>query len=92
MLRQARHASKFFSKGNILYDQKPDGQIIYLKPKKSSLKSRLKCEDPQFVDFIHYLLTLHGDKRYIFLNSYILTIIIRPTASEALKHPFIQQG
>ena len=46
-------------------------------PKRSSLKARLHCEDLMFLDFIRCLLDLDKDKR--------------PTASEALRHPFITE-
>ena len=48
-----------------------------LVPKRSSLKARLHCEDLMFLDFIRCLLDLDKDKR--------------PTASEALRHPFITE-
>ena len=50
-------------------------QLEYLIPKKTSLKHRLPIGDPEFVEFIRFLLTIDPDKR--------------PTASEALNHPWM---
>lgn len=64
MLKNARCAHKYFTKNNILYEKR-DNQpgFTYIKPKRTSLKSRLKCDDPLFVDFVASLLTLRPDKR-----------------------------
>ena len=50
-------------------------QLEYLIPKKTSLKHRLPIGDPEFVEFIRFLLTVDPDKR--------------PTAAEALEHPWM---
>jgi serine/threonine protein kinase len=50
-------------------------QLEYLVPEKSSLRRHLRCPDPQFVDFLSYLLQINPRKR--------------PTASEALEHPWL---
>jgi len=77
LLRRAREKDKYFTKNGTIQDKTEHG-VVYLKPKRTSLKARLKCEDPMFVDFVAHLLTLRPDKR--------------PTASQALKHPFLQYG
>lgn len=51
-------------------------------PKKSQLKKRIKTNDEKFLDFIKSLLEIDPNNRYIF-------IIIRPTAQDAMKHPWL---
>lgn len=50
------------------------GKIQILVPKKSSLAHRLRTEDLFFLDFVRNLLQIDPGKR--------------PTATEALKHPW----
>lgn len=50
---------------------------IYL-PKPSSLRQRLRTNDEEFVDFLSYLLRVDPAER--------------PTASEALQHPWLTVG
>lgn len=49
-----------------------------LIPKKTIFKDRLKCNDDDFVDFVRRL--VEPDQN------------LRPSASEALKHPFISKN
>ena len=86
MLKQGRHSNNFFTKERLLYqmvsgkgEENPTGKrrFLVLVPKKSSLKSRLKCEDKEFVSFIKSLLELDKEKR--------------PSASEAMKHPWFSK-
>lgn len=51
-------------------------RLEYLIPKKSSLRHRLPMGDQGFIDFVAHLLEVNPDKR--------------PSASEALKHPWLQ--
>lgn len=44
-------------------------------PKKSNLQARLGTNDPEFIDFVKRLLIIDPSKR--------------PSATEALKHPFL---
>lgn len=76
MLQNGRCVYKYFTKSKALFEQR-EGQpgFIYLKPKRTALRSRLKCDDPVFVDFIQKLLSLDPEQR--------------PSASEALKHSFV---
>ncbi len=46
-----------------------------LIPKRTTLKARLKCSDDDFVDFIRVLVDPDQNNR--------------PTATEALNHPFM---
>lgn len=62
LLRNSRHASKYFTSNGLLYDKKED-QYIFLIPKKTSLTKRLKCDDAMFVEFVASLLTLRPEKR-----------------------------
>lgn len=50
-------------------------QLEFLIPKRTSLKHRLPCGDLGFVEFVRCLLIVDPDKR--------------PTASEALQHPWM---
>jgi len=77
ILKNARYAHKYFTKTCSLYEKR-EGQpgFLYLKPKRTSLKSRLKSDDIVFVDFISKLLTLNPQKR--------------PTAGEALQHLYLR--
>ena len=49
--------------------------LEYVVPKKTSLRHRIPAGDQGFVDFVAYLLQIHPENR--------------PTASEALKHPWL---
>jgi len=77
ILKNARYAHKYFTKTCSLYEKR-EGQpgFLFLKPKRTSLKSRLKSDDIVFVDFISKLLTLNPQKR--------------PTACEALQHLYLR--
>lgn len=60
----------------LLYDGWQDSdQLEYLLPKKTSLAHRLPMGDQGFVAFVGYLLNINP--------------LLRPTASEALKHPWL---
>ncbi len=54
-----------------------DLKIHILVPKKTTLKHRLKCDDPYFVDFVRWLLEIDPTKR--------------PSAKEAMQHPWLQE-
>ena len=67
MLSKARHASKYFAKNGMLYERAPGKSgYNYIRPKKSSLQARLKCDNPTFVDFVSSLLTLRSEKRLVY--------------------------
>jgi len=38
-------------------------KIHILVPKKTTLKHRLKCDDPYFIDFVRWLLEIDPTKR-----------------------------
>ena len=54
-----------------------DLKINILVAKKTNLKKRMKCEDKNFVDFVRRLLEVDPLKR--------------PTAKEALQHPWLTE-
>jgi len=53
------------------------GKVSLLYPKKSCLAARIRTNDVMFLDFVGSLLTLHPTHR--------------PTAEEALKHPWLRR-
>mmetsp|Transcript_22308 Transcript_22308/g.19175 ORF Transcript_22308/g.19175 Transcript_22308/m.19175 type:complete len:147 (-) Transcript_22308:32-472(-) len=54
------------------------GKVQILVPKRSSLKHRLRTNDPYFLDFVRCLLEIDPSKR--------------PTAREALNHPWLTEA
>ncbi|KAI3972474.1 hypothetical protein MKW92_053762 [Papaver armeniacum] len=76
MLAKGRDTYKYFTKNHMLYERNQEtNRLEYLIPKKSSLRHRLPMGDQGFVDFVGHLLEVNPKKR--------------PTASEALKHPWL---
>jgi serine/threonine protein kinase len=90
MFRTGRLVHKFFTAERILYQESRDeevdpddskvkktkqNQVQLLIPKRTTLKARLRTDDEVFISFVRALLELDTSKR--------------PTAKEALKHPFI---
>jgi len=77
MLHSARYASKFFTRDGIVYERRRRG-VSLIVPKRTSLRMRMHCDDPLFIDFVTQLLQLRPQDR--------------PTASEALRHPWLTQA
>ncbi|XP_026402852.1 uncharacterized protein LOC113298348 isoform X1 [Papaver somniferum] len=76
MLAKGRDTYKYFTKNHMLYERNQEtNRLEYLIPKKSSLRHRLPMGDQGFIDFVAHLLEVNPKKR--------------PTASEALKHPWL---
>eukprot|EP00697_Spironema_sp_BW2_P006146 gnl/Spiro4/18562_TR9948_c0_g1_i1.p1 gnl/Spiro4/18562_TR9948_c0_g1~~gnl/Spiro4/18562_TR9948_c0_g1_i1.p1 ORF type:complete len:620 (+),score=137.13 gnl/Spiro4/18562_TR9948_c0_g1_i1:71-1930(+) len=77
LLRDARHAPKYFTRRGELYEKsKSKPNVIYiLRPKRTNLRARLKTSDELFLDFVSSLLTINPANR--------------PSASEALRHPWL---
>ncbi|KAK4750975.1 hypothetical protein SAY87_004457 [Trapa incisa] len=76
MLAKGRDTYKYFSKNHMLYEKNQDtNRLEYLIPKKTSLRHRLPMGDQGFIEFVAHLLELNPKKR--------------PSASEALKHPWL---
>ncbi|XP_051133215.1 uncharacterized protein LOC127252886 [Andrographis paniculata] len=77
MLAKGRDVHKYFTKNHMLYERNPEtNKLEYLIPKKSSLTHRLSMGDEGFIEFVAHLLQVNPRKR--------------PSASEALKHPWLQ--
>ncbi|KAL8547783.1 hypothetical protein ACS0TY_007209 [Phlomoides rotata] len=77
MLAKGRDTYKYFTKNHMLYERNQEtSRLEYLIPKKSSLRHRLPMGDQGFIDFVAHLLEVNPKKR--------------PSASEALKHPWLQ--
>ncbi|CAG9314423.1 unnamed protein product [Blepharisma stoltei] len=88
MFKHGRHVGNYFTREKLIYqvsDEKVEDsssnlggkKIMIFVPKKTSLKARLRADDDMFVDFIASLLELDKEKR--------------PTASQALQHPWLTQ-
>lgn len=68
------HVFAYLISGAILVLQETN-RLEYLIPKKTSLRHRLPMGDQGFIDFVAHLLEINPKKR--------------PSASEALKHPWL---
>nr|CAD1826188.1 unnamed protein product [Ananas comosus var. bracteatus] len=76
MLAKGRDTYKYFCRNHRLYERNQEtNRLEYLIPKKTSLQHRLPSADQGFVEFVAHLLKIDPKKR--------------PTASEALKHPWL---
>ncbi|XP_047316004.1 probable serine/threonine-protein kinase clkA [Impatiens glandulifera] len=76
MLAKGRDTHKYFTKSHMLYERNQEiNRLEYLIPKKSSMRHRLSMADQGFIDFVVHLLEINPKKR--------------PSASEALKHPWL---
>ncbi|XP_027341103.1 uncharacterized protein LOC113854353 [Abrus precatorius] len=76
MLAKGRDTYKYFTKNHMLYERNQEtNRLEYLIPKKTSLRHRLPMGDQGFIDFVAHLLEVNPKKR--------------PSASEALKHPWL---
>ncbi|KAL0908730.1 hypothetical protein M5K25_023237 [Dendrobium thyrsiflorum] len=76
MLAKGRDTYKYFTKNHMLYERNQEtNRLEYLIPKKTSLRHRLPMGDQGFIDFVAHLLEINPKKR--------------PSAAEALKHPWL---
>ncbi|PHT87820.1 hypothetical protein T459_09926 [Capsicum annuum] len=76
LLVKGRDTYKYFTKNHMLYERNQEtNRLEYLIPKKTSLRHRLPMGDQGFIDFVAHLLEVNPRKR--------------PSASEALKHPWL---
>ncbi|XP_040380311.1 uncharacterized protein LOC102718271 [Oryza brachyantha] len=76
MLALGQDTQKYFTEDHDLFHRNEEtDQLEYLIPEKTSLRRRLQCPDTKFVKFLSYLLQINPRKR--------------PTASEALQHPWL---
>merc|ERR1712014_507168 len=82
LMTKGRYVPQYFTQDGQLY-QEVDGpacpdrgrRLHLLVPKKTSLRQRMRTESDEFLDFLERLLQLDPK--------------MRPTAAEALRHPFI---
>merc|ERR1712014_322461 len=82
LMTRGRYVPQYFTQDGQLY-QEIDGpscaergrRLHLLVPKKTSLWQRMRTDNKEFLDFLEQLLQLDPNKR--------------PTATEALRHPFI---
>ena len=71
-------------RSNLLYERTSDeeasaeGGFVLLYPKRTSLAKRLHTDDEKFLDFVSQLLQMDPTHR--------------PTAQEALNHPWLVEG
>jgi len=102
MLASGRHVNNYFTSDRLLFQGATEGtkikdnehlseemvelikqhrkgkkKVQIIVPKRTSLKARLKTEDAMFLDFVKCLLQVDKDRR--------------PTAREALRHPWITE-
>eukprot|EP00741_Cyanophora_paradoxa_P005604 tig00000912_g5432.t1 len=75
-LKRGHYVHKYFTPKNIIYEKDRDtGRYVYLFPKRTTLRHRLRTDDSFFIDFIRQLLQIDPD--------------LRPTAEEAMRHPWL---
>ena len=75
MLQRGRHAHKYFLPNGAVYERDAANRPCLLEPKMSPLRHRLHTDDELFISFVGSLLRIDPDDR--------------PTAEQALQHPFI---
>ncbi|XP_010537517.1 PREDICTED: uncharacterized protein LOC104812183 [Tarenaya hassleriana] len=76
MLAKGRDTYKYFTKYHMLYERNQEtNRVECLIPKRTSLRHRLPMGDQGFIDFVAHLLEINPKKR--------------PSASDALKHPWL---
>ncbi|GFR50340.1 hypothetical protein Agub_g12549 [Astrephomene gubernaculifera] len=78
MLHKGRYTHRFYTRSGMLYERASNTQRYeMLLPKRTSLRHRMPDADEGLLEFVSYLLTVDPRKR--------------PTAAEALKHPWLLQ-
>jgi serine/threonine protein kinase len=76
MLLLGTAVNKYFLSGKMIFERAGSkGTVTIMRAKKTSIKHRLHTEDEDFVDFVSHLLQYDQTKR--------------PSALEALRHPFL---
>lgn len=82
-ITESRLMKEYFTADMLLFQpdsddkDKPSDNTQLMIPKRSNLKARLKSDDMQFVHFVEQLLQIDPEER--------------PTAREAMRHPFLQK-
>eukprot|EP00656_Telonema_subtile_P050843 TRINITY_DN6692_c0_g1_i3.p1 TRINITY_DN6692_c0_g1~~TRINITY_DN6692_c0_g1_i3.p1 ORF type:complete len:342 (-),score=87.39 TRINITY_DN6692_c0_g1_i3:29-1054(-) len=84
MIDDGRYVDRYLTRNQTVYEKcdtdrrdKFEGQYTLLYPKKTTLRHRMHCEDQDFLHFLAHLLTLDP--------------VHRPTAREALEHPWLNK-
>jgi dual specificity tyrosine-phosphorylation-regulated kinase 2/3/4 len=78
MIARGRYSPRFFtSDGRIFEKNSQTGQVEFLRPKRTSLARRVQEADAGLLDFLSCLLQVDPARR--------------PSAAEALQHPWLQQ-
>ena len=84
VMRACVESRKYFTASGVVFERSPEsGQLALIYPKKTTLAARLHLlpsggrshDDDLFLDFVNRLLDLDP--------------VMRPTASEALRHPWL---
>ncbi|XP_043687035.1 uncharacterized protein LOC122638234 [Telopea speciosissima] len=76
MLLRAQDTDKYFTKEyDLFHVNEETNQVEYIIPEESSLEHHLQVSDVGFIEFISYLLEINPHRR--------------PTAKEALQHPWL---
>ncbi|KAF9596934.1 hypothetical protein IFM89_014513 [Coptis chinensis] len=77
MLVKGQETHKYFTKDyeNLYHINEETNQLVYMIPEELSLENHLKVSDIGFVEFVKCLLQMNPSRR--------------PTASEALQHPWL---
>ncbi|GLI65433.1 hypothetical protein VaNZ11_008797 [Volvox africanus] len=77
MLKQGQYAGAFFTRSGHVYERNGEtGLFELLAPKRTTLQARVPAADRGMLHFIRHLLVPDPSKR--------------PTAAQALKHPWLQ--
>lgn len=76
MVRRGRFSHRFFTRDCKIFERNPDsGRLEWLRPKRTSLAARAVAADNEMLDFLSYLLQVDPQRR--------------PSAEEALQHPWL---
>ncbi|XP_073123753.1 uncharacterized protein [Henckelia pumila] len=76
MLKKGQETHKYFTEEyDLYYLNEETNQVEYIFPLESSLEDRLQISDPGLIDFLKFLLQINPKTR--------------PTAREALQHPWL---
>ncbi|XP_073283147.1 uncharacterized protein [Primulina huaijiensis] len=79
MLKKGQETHKFFTEEyDMYYLNEETDQVEYIFPVESSLEDHLQISDPGLIDFLKFLLQINPKRR--------------PTAREALKHPWFSHA
>eukprot|EP00195_Chlamydomonas_chlamydogama_P014734 CAMPEP_0202902904 /NCGR_PEP_ID=MMETSP1392-20130828/18762_1 /ASSEMBLY_ACC=CAM_ASM_000868 /TAXON_ID=225041 /ORGANISM="Chlamydomonas chlamydogama, Strain SAG 11-48b" /LENGTH=1064 /DNA_ID=CAMNT_0049589765 /DNA_START=132 /DNA_END=3326 /DNA_ORIENTATION=- len=77
MVQQGRYSNRFFTRSGHIYERSTSTERYeLLVPKRTCMRHRVPEADEGLLDFIGYLLSIDPHKR--------------PTAAEALSHPWLQ--